>query len=171
MLASTCPAPAQKITEEVEGVAGIVNTDVITHWEVRELAGPKIEEARETLRGAELVNKVKELRAAAAAVIVDRLLILQAAAAQKLVIPESAVDERIQSVIDRQFGGDEPRFYKYLSARGYTLDRFRQRQRDDLAVEKMRTAETSQASTPEEAKQVEEKWLQGLRQRAYIKLY
>ncbi|MEZ0258137.1 MAG: SurA N-terminal domain-containing protein [Chthoniobacter sp.] len=155
----------------LEGVAGVVNKEVITHSQVRELVGPKEKEARETLKGMDLVNKMKELRTAAIAELVDRTLILQEVQAEHLLIPESTIDERLQSIINKQFGGDEPRFLRSLATRGYSLEKFREFLRDELAVETVRAAATSGASTPEEAKQLEEKWLRGLHDKAYIKIY
>lgn len=168
MIAVLSRALAQEVLDGA--VAGVVNNEVVTFSQVRELIEPKEKQARETLKGQELVDKIKELRAAAVSDLIDRALILQSAKAQDVVIPETAIDERIQSIIDTQFGGDRASFLKSITARGYTLTKFRELQRDDLTVERMRTAETSNARTAEEAKQREEKWLHGLHQRAYIKI-
>jgi len=168
MGAALCPAHAQEV---LDGIAATVNKEVVTFSQVRDITGPKEKQARETLRGTELVMKIKEMRTAAVSELVDRTLILQEAKAQSLSIPESTIDKRIQSIIDTKFGGNRASFLKSITARGYTLATFRDLQRDNIAVEKMREAATIGARTPEEAKQREQKWLQALRQKAFIKLF
>lgn len=154
-----------------EGVLGVVNREVITISQVRDLMESKEKEARATLQGAELANKLKELETAAVATLVERTLVLQDAATKDVTVPESAIDERVQSIIDTEFGGDRSRFLKSIAGRGFTLEKFRQAQREDLIVEKMRTKIASGTSTPEEARQREEDWLRTLRQKAYIKIF
>jgi hypothetical protein len=44
------------------GVPGIVNNDVITFSELRDLTEPRLKAARRTLQGEELFAKVKEIR-------------------------------------------------------------------------------------------------------------
>jgi peptidyl-prolyl cis-trans isomerase SurA len=166
--AALCPVRAQEV---LDGIAATVNRQVVTFSQVRQITGPKEKQARETLRGMELVLKIKEMRTAAVSELVDRSLILQDAKAQSVTIPESAIDKRIQSIIESKFGGNRASFLKSITARGYTLAAFRDLQRDNIAVEKMREAATIGARTPAEAKQREQKWLQALRQKAYIKLF
>src|SRR5579871_5088127 len=76
------PFSSQLYGQDVlEGVAGVVGShgqrDLVTPSEVRELVEPQEKAARGTLKGQELVEKIKELRSAAINEIVDRLLILQ----------------------------------------------------------------------------------------------
>jgi peptidyl-prolyl cis-trans isomerase SurA len=168
LIAVLCSAHAQEV---LDGIAATVNKEVVTFSQVREITNPKEKKARENLKGMELVTKIKQMRTAAVSELVDRSLVLQEAKAQSLTIPESAIDKRIQSIIDTQFGGNRASFLKSITARGYTLASFRELQRDNLTVEKMRETATIGTRTPEEAKQREQKWLQALRQKAYIKFF
>src|SRR5678816_3857271 len=61
--------------EVLDGIAAVVNDDVITFSQVRDLVGPIEKAAREQFKGNELVEKVKELRLKAINDLIDRQLI------------------------------------------------------------------------------------------------
>jgi peptidyl-prolyl cis-trans isomerase SurA len=121
-----------------EGVAGLVNTDVITYSQIRELAGEKEKAAANQLKGEELVNKIKEIRLASINELMDRALILQEFKRRGSHILEDLVDQRIATIIREKFGGDREAFLRNLTAQGYSLDRFRQLERDKIIVTEMR---------------------------------
>jgi hypothetical protein len=58
------PIPALKAAEPevIDGVAAVVNGDVITFSQVQEVSGPRERTLREQYTGAELVEKIKEAR-------------------------------------------------------------------------------------------------------------
>src|ERR1041385_3207730 len=62
----------------VDGIAAIVNGDVITYSEVRGVSAPRETLLRSQYSGDELVNKIKETRQAALQDLIDRQLIIQA---------------------------------------------------------------------------------------------
>ena len=68
------PAHAQEV---LDGIAAVVNNEVVTFSQVRELVASKEKSARDTYKGEELVAKIKEIRLAAINDLIDRLLILQ----------------------------------------------------------------------------------------------
>jgi peptidyl-prolyl cis-trans isomerase SurA len=119
-------------------VASSGQKDVVTFSEVRELTGPKEKQAHDTLRGTELVEKIKAIRTAAINDLVDRALILQDFKSKGFTIPDYFIDERVQSIIKDEFGGDRAAFLRTLAAQGYTLEKFRQFQRDMIIVSEMR---------------------------------
>ena len=124
--------------EVLDGIAAIVNKDVITFSDVRQLVGPKERAVREQFKGAELVEKVKEIRLQAINDLIDRQLILQEFANNKYQLPEFVVDERVQTIVRDEFGGDRAAFMRTLAAQGYTLEKFREQQRDVVIVQEMR---------------------------------
>jgi len=63
--------------EVIDGIAAVVNKDVITYSQVRELIGARERALRATLQGEELANQIKEIRFAALKDLIDRQLILQ----------------------------------------------------------------------------------------------
>ena len=75
-LALAGSALAQR-AEVIDGIAAIVNNDVVTISQVRELIGARERSLREMYRGQELEDKIKEMRLSAINDLVDRQLILQ----------------------------------------------------------------------------------------------
>jgi peptidyl-prolyl cis-trans isomerase SurA len=124
--------------EVLEGLAAVVNKDVVTFSQVRELVGPKEQEARQSLQGNELVAKIKEIRTAAINDLIDRTLIIQDFKTKGLTIPDYYIDDQVKLTIKEKFGGDRQAFLRTLAAQGYTLEKFRDIQRDIVIVQEMR---------------------------------
>lgn len=125
--------------EVLDGIAAVVNDDPITFSQVRELVGSKEKSARETLKGQELVEKIKEIRLQAINDLIDRQLILQEFKTSQFKIPEHFVEDRIQTVVREEFGGDRAAFVRTLAAQGYTLNRFKQMETEKMIVQAMRS--------------------------------
>lgn len=130
--------------EIVNGMAAIVNNEVITFSQVRELSATQEQAAAATLHGKELEDKIKQLRQAAIKDLIDRALILQEFKKQQFNIPEYMVDDTVQKIIRQDFGGDRMAFIKTLQAQGYSLSRFRQTQRDGIIVQAMRSSKVKE---------------------------
>lgn len=128
--------------QAVDGIAAIVNTDVITLSQVREVIYVRERSLQEIYRGAELERQMKEIRQAALNDLIDRQLILQEfRRLQKergATIPEYVVDDRINTIIREEFGGDRAAFIRTLRAQGYSLTQFREIERDKIIVQAMR---------------------------------
>ncbi len=127
--------------EVLDGIAAVVNNEVITFSQVRDLVGPKEKVARESLKGEALVEKIKEIRLAALNDLINRQLILQEFAKMKekgANIPPHVVDEHVETIVREQFGGDKSAFIRTLAAQGYTLERFRQLEEEKIIVQAMR---------------------------------
>ena len=127
--------------EVIDGVAAIVNNDVITISQVRELIGARERAMRESYRGPDLADKVKEMRLAALKDLVDRQLILQEFSKMQekgANIPDYVVDDRVQTIIREEFGGDRAAFVRTLQAQGYTLTRFKEIEKEKIIVQAMR---------------------------------
>lgn len=143
---------AQAQAQEVlDGIAAVVNNEVVTFSQVRELVGPKEKQARETLRGEALVEKIKEIRLAAINDLIDRALIIQEFKSKGFTIPEYFIDERITTITREEFGGDRQAFLRTLSAQGYTVEKFRDFQRDMIIVQEMRRQAVKGAPTVSDA--------------------
>jgi peptidyl-prolyl cis-trans isomerase SurA len=127
--------------EVIDGIAAIVNNDVVTISQVRDLIGARERSLREIYKGAELENKLKEMRLSAIKDLIDRQLILQEF--KKLqekgaAIPDYIVDDRIQAIIRQEFGGDRAAFVRTLQAQGYTLTQFREIEKEKIVIQAMR---------------------------------
>jgi peptidyl-prolyl cis-trans isomerase SurA len=124
--------------EVVNGIAAIVNGDVITYSQVRDLVEPRERLLRAQFQGEELINKVKEARLAALKDLIDRQLIIQAFNKDGYQIPEFYVDQEINSLIKESFGGDRNTFIKTLQAQNYTLGEFKKVEKEKMIVQAMR---------------------------------
>lgn len=122
----------------VDGVAALVNNDVITFSQVRELVGPRERSLRNTYTGQELVNKVREARQGALNDLIDRQLILQEFKKKEFAIPTHLIDEKIAEIVREDFGNDRQAFMRTLQAQGFTLTKFRDAERDKIIVQAMR---------------------------------
>ncbi len=132
--------------EVIDGVAAIVNNDVITISQVRELIGARERAMREAYRGPDLADKIKEMRLAALKDLVDRQLILQEFRKMQekgANIPDYVVDDRVQTIIREEFGGDRAAFVRTLQAQGYTLTRFKEIEKEKIIVQAMRQAKVT----------------------------
>lgn len=129
---------ALAVEEILDGIAAVVNQDVITFSQVRELIGTRERTLRETLSGQELTKKVTELRTAAVNDLVDRQLVLQEFEKNKFSIPEFVINDHLATIVREQFNGDRQAFMRTLQAQGFTLQRFRKLETDKMVVQAMR---------------------------------
>jgi parvulin-like peptidyl-prolyl isomerase len=132
--------------EVIDGVAAIVNSDVITISQVRELVGARERALREAYNGPDLIDKVKEMRLGALKDLVDRQLIIQEFRSMQekgANIPDYVVDDRVQTIIREEFGGDRAAFIRTLQAQGYTLTRFKEIEKEKIIVQAMRQAKVT----------------------------
>jgi parvulin-like peptidyl-prolyl isomerase len=112
--------------------------EVVTFSQVRELVEAKEKQARDSLQGTTLVEKIKEIRLAAINDLIDRTLILQDFKLKGYTIPEHVIDDQIAQVLKDSFGGDRQAFLRTLAAQNLTLEKFREYQRDSIIVQEMR---------------------------------
>jgi len=124
--------------EVLDGVAAVVNGDVITFSQVREIVGDRERSLHDMYKGDELVAKITETRMAAIKELIDRQLIIQEFKKNKYNIPDYVLDEHMKMIIRDQFGGDRQAFTRTLNAQGYSLERFRQLEMDKIIVQAMR---------------------------------
>lgn len=140
-VAALCsPLAMAQQAQVVDGVAGIVNGDVITISQVQELVRGREEAIRQGYRGQDVMDKIRELRLSALKDLIDRQLILQEFKKKEFSIPPYVVDDRVQQVIRQEFGGDRAAFVRTLQAQGFTLTRFKEIEKDKIIVGAMRQA-------------------------------
>src|SRR5881296_2996472 len=138
LLPICCDAFAQE-PQVVDGMAAIVNGDVITYSQVRQLSAPREKLLRSQLTGQDLENKLLELRQLALRDLIDRRLVIQAFKKESYQIPDHFVDQRMQEIIRESFGGDRNTFIKTLEAQNYTLGEFKEKEMERIMVQAMRT--------------------------------
>jgi peptidyl-prolyl cis-trans isomerase SurA len=124
--------------EVLDGIAAVVNNDVVTFSQVRDLVAAQERAAKGALKGEELVAKIKEIRLAAINDLIDRQLILQEFKSKGFQIPEYFIEERVTTIIREEFGNDRSAFIRTLAAQGFTLEKFREVEMDKIIVQEMR---------------------------------
>src|SRR5436305_10647847 len=134
-----CCAAAAEEAQVVDGIAAVVNGDVITYSQVRVLSAPREKLLRSQYTGQELGNKLKEARELALKDLIDRRLVIQAFKKESYQIPDHFVDQRMQEIIRESFGGDRNTFIKTLEAQNYTLGEFKEKEMERIMVQAMRT--------------------------------
>jgi parvulin-like peptidyl-prolyl isomerase len=133
-----CRAAYAADMEVIDGIAAVVNTDIITYSQVRGLVAPREKLLRSQLKGDELVKQLKEVRQAALKDLIDRQLIIQAFKKESYQIPDHYVDQRMHEIIQESFGGDRNTFIKTLEAQNYTLGEFKKLETERMIVQAMR---------------------------------
>jgi peptidyl-prolyl cis-trans isomerase SurA len=136
--APAAPAEEPKV---INGVAAVVNDDVVTYSQVRELTGALEESLHANFSGAALTERVKEVRLRAVNDLIDRQLILQEFKKVKGQIPPHAIDDRVNTIIREEFGGDKSAFLRTIAAQGFTMDRIRTMEEEKIIVQAMRARE------------------------------
>ena len=134
----------------VDGIAAVVNGDVITYSQVRSLSAPQERMIRQQYTGPDLEKKLTELRQLALNDLIDRRLVIQAFKKESFEIPDHIVDQRIQQIIRESFGGDRNTFVKTLEAQNFTLGEFKQKEMEKIIVGAMRShnVKTNQIVSP-----------------------
>jgi len=138
LLVALSRTPVRAEEQILNGIAAVVNSDVITYSEVQELVGTRERSLEEEDKGPDLADKVKQLRLAGVQLLIDNKLIIQDFNKNKYSVPDYVVDEQVKDRIKSQFGGDRAAFIRTLDAQGMTVEKFREMVRDDIIVGAMR---------------------------------
>ncbi len=158
MVALTLPFPPvcrgayAAAPEIVDGIAAVVNGDIVTFSQVRVLVGPREKLLRSQYTGEELIAKIKEARSAALQDLIDRQLIIQAFKKENFQIPDHYIDERMHDIIRENFGGDRNTFIKTLEAQNFSLGEFKKMEADRMIVQAMRGKNVRRDTTASPAK-------------------
>ena len=123
-----CRAAFAAEPEVVDGIAAVVNSDVITYSQVRMLSAPREKLLRSQYTGEELEKQLKQVRELALKDLVDRRLIIQAFKKRAIKFRIIIVDQRMHEIIQESFGGDRNTFIKTLEAQNYTLGEFKEKE-------------------------------------------
>src|SRR5256885_6730885 len=131
----------------IDGIAAIVNGDIITYSQVRGLSLPRERLLRQQVHGPELEKQIQEARSLALKDLIDRQLIVQSFHKEKFELPEHFVEERVNDIIREDFGGDRSTFIKTLQAQNYTLSEFKKNEMEKIIVSAMRGKNVKKVTT------------------------
>lgn len=126
--------------DTIDGIAAIVNKEVITYSQVKDLVEPQEKALRDSIPqgGEELVQRIKALRLDALKALIETQLILQDFKKQGFELPDHVVDQRLQETIQTVFDGNRAAFIKTLEAQNKTLESYRKELKDQIIVQSMR---------------------------------
>jgi peptidyl-prolyl cis-trans isomerase SurA len=126
-------------SQVVDGIAAIVNGDIITYSQVRGLVGPRERLLNTQFKGEELAKQLKAARESALKDLIDRQLIVQSFNKEKFELPEHFVEQRVEDIIRENFGGDRQTFIKTLQAQNYSMTEFKKHEKESIIVQAMRS--------------------------------
>jgi len=126
-----------------DGIAALVNDDVITFSDVQNALGNTEQELSQSYRGNELIEKIRDARKDALEQLIERRLIIQDFRKRGGVIPEEIIEDEIRVIIDEHYGRDRAVFIKTLEALGMSLETFKDRISDKVIVRYMQSKEIS----------------------------
>src|ERR1044071_1508212 len=138
---------AEENARVIDGIAAIVNGEVITYSQVRAVSAPRERLLHSQFKGEELAKQVKEARDAALKDLIDRELIVQSFRKEKFELPAYIVEERVKDIIRDDFGGDRATFIKTLQAQNYTLTEFKRLETEKIIVQAMRSKNVKPVTT------------------------
>ncbi|HEV2843097.1 MAG TPA: peptidylprolyl isomerase [Chthoniobacterales bacterium] len=136
----------------VDGIAAVVNGDIITFSQVRGLSGPRERLLHSQFKGEELAKQIKAAREAALKDLIDRQLIVQSFAKEKFELPDYFVEQRVNEIIRENFGGDRQTFIKTLQAQNFSLSQFKKEEKERIIVSAMRSKNVKLATVIPPAK-------------------
>ncbi|MEY2561675.1 MAG: peptidyl-prolyl cis-trans isomerase SurA [Verrucomicrobiota bacterium] len=129
---------AEEDARIIDGVAAIVNGEIITYSQVRNVSAPRERLLRSQFTGQELAKQIKDARDLALKDLIDRQLILQSFRKEKFELPAYFVEQRVNDIIREDFGGDRNTFIKTLQAQNYSLSEFKKMEMEKIIVQAMR---------------------------------
>ncbi len=132
-------APARSLP--VDGYAAFVNSRVITVGEVLAIVEPIRAQLAERSGGEDLEQKMEAAYREGLDALIERALILEEFAALGGNIPDRAVDDQINVMINERFKNDRIAFLEALAEDRMTLDDWREETRNRLIVNLMRRRE------------------------------
>ena len=127
----------------VDGFVAAVNTRVITLGEVLAALQPVEQQLRATHTGRDLAVELEAAYERVLNTMIEQALILEDFARRDAQMPEQAVDQHIQMIVARNFGGDRGALLRELAAEGIGMEEWRKDVRERLAVMAMHNEEVS----------------------------
>jgi peptidyl-prolyl cis-trans isomerase SurA len=131
----------------IDGIAAIVNGDIITYSQVRIVAAPRERLLRTQYKGEELEKQIQEARQSALKDLIDRQLIVQSFHKEKFELPDHFLEEHINDIIREDFGGDRNTFIKTLQAQNFSLSEFKKNEMEKIIVSAMRSKNVKRMTT------------------------
>jgi parvulin-like peptidyl-prolyl isomerase len=134
--------PILSRAELVDGIKAIVHDSIITYQEVLDYTAPVVDRLRSQYGDQPDIfeKKLAAVEEDNLEQLLERQLILHDFEVQGFTnaLPDSVIDDELQSYLRSNYGDDRVRFIKTLQAEGKTFEEFRNDFRDRIIVQQMR---------------------------------
>ena len=121
---------------KLDGIAARVDSGVITVGDVMEEIRRNPDIGSRAASGNE--DEMKALFKAALDNLIERRLILKAAAQKQVEIPEWVIDNQLREIVNRSFGGDMNRLQEEMTRSKVPMGEYRNTVKEDILVRGMR---------------------------------
>jgi peptidyl-prolyl cis-trans isomerase SurA len=119
----------------LDGYAAMVNNRIIAVTEVLSAMRPVEEKLKQLYTGAELEKKMEEAYENALNALIERELIMDYFDNQKeMVLPDTAVNSRVDEIIRNKFKNDYAAFRRALDSEGLTFDEWKKQLRTSIVI-------------------------------------
>ncbi|MEM9446383.1 MAG: peptidylprolyl isomerase [Verrucomicrobiota bacterium] len=147
-----------------DGIAAVVNDQVITYSEVRKLVENREKDLRNRYASdEEFARLVEEARLKTLRSLIERELIIQDFHEKGFFLPDNVIEDEYQRRITQRWGGDRKQFIRTLQAMGQTVSEFKQGIREEMIVGSMRS-QNVQSSVIISPYQIEQHYQENIRE-------
>ena len=125
----------------LDGYAAIVHDKIITVGDVQKVIEPVERQLRQKMSGLQFEKQMQEAYEQALEALIERALVVDDFEQRGGVLPDSAVESRIEEMIRNKFKNDRSAFFKALEEEGITFDEWRSELRAQIVLSVMRERE------------------------------
>jgi SurA N-terminal domain len=163
-----CILPCRNHAQAVDGIAAIVDDQVIAFSDVKQQADPIEKNLKKEFSGKLLAERIVETRLAVVQDLINRKLMVLLFYKDGHAFPKAAVEAEIQELISQRFGGNSQAFEQWLSESGLTLETYSRQTAEPLIVKGVRDAHTRDGKL--DASRLDQR-LAELRKNVFIKIF
>ena len=128
---------AEESSTYSDGIAAKVNGKAITVFDVKNMVQREERDIRTHAAPSEVNQKVMEARQQSLERLIDNQVILTAFHNSKYEVPRTLIETEIEHIIARDSGGDRDKFLRNLERGGLSMEEFRDKIQEKLAVRLM----------------------------------
>ncbi len=140
----------------IDGYAARVDSTVITYGEVRESAGPYVQQLMRQYKGKELAERMQAAYIDAREALIEEALLKAETKARELSLPDKVIDDEMNRLIRERFKNDRALLTRALASRRMTFEEWKQEVKDQITMRIFYSQEvTRRASVPAEAARAE----------------
>ncbi len=156
----------------LDGYAAIVHDKIITVGDVQKVIEPVERQLRQKMSGLQFEKQMQEAYEQALEALIERALVVDDFEQRGGVLPDSAVESRIEEMIRNKFKNDRSAFFKALEEEGITFDEWRSELRAQIVLSVMREREVDSrvSIAPREVREVYERNIERYRMPEQVEL-